>query len=164
MQPNLTTNVFNSIYTVSELQLFYKEIDHIVSSLFSDSSSISDILEKSLSPEKKEVIINYLENEHVDIKNPVLIQESLLKLKKEGDKIPVVNLTLAFEPTQSILKNMSLWFLRRIQKKVVLNITLERTVLGGAFISYDGKYKDYTIQTKLNKYFEKQILVEEPAL
>lgn len=161
MLPNSTNDVFNSIYSISELQLFYKEIDHIVSGLFSDSSPVSSVLENSLSPEKKEVVMQYLEQNHVDMNNPVLIQESLLKLKSEGNKIPVVNLTLAFEPTQAILKNINLWFLRRTQKKVLLNITLERSILGGAFISYDGRYKDYTVKTKLDKYFEKQVTSEE---
>lgn len=160
MQPNskLETNtLFDSIYTTSELQLFYKEIDQLVSILFKESQPIEEIMQKLLSPEKKESLLDYLEKSNIDMKNPVMIQEELLKIKKLGNNLPVVHLTLAFEPTTLILKNINLWFLRRLQKKVLLDIVLERIVLGGAFISYDGLYKDYTLKTKIDAYFDKKM-------
>lgn len=160
MLPNSTLEIntlFDSIYTTSELQLFYKEIDQLVSVLFKESQPIEEIMQKLLSPEKKESLLAYLEKSNIDMKNPVMIQEELLKIKKLGNNLPVVHLTLAFEPTTLILKNINLWFLRRLQKKVLLDIVLERTVLGGAFISFDGLYKDYTLKTKIDAYFDKKM-------
>lgn len=157
MQPNSPANkIFDTIYTFSELQLFYKEIDTIVSSLFKSEGQIEGAIHEIVSPEKAENILEYLHTLSVDLKNPVALQEALLKLKSTGNQIPVVHMTLAFEPTNTVLKSISLWFLRREQKKVILDLTLERQILGGAFISYDGLYKDYTLKTKLDKYFSKE--------
>ncbi len=156
-----TIELFNSIYTTAELQLFYKEVDQLVSLLFKGSQPVDEIMQDLLSPEKKENLLSYLQKSNIDLKNPVVLQEELLKIKKLGNNLPVIHLTLAFEPTTAILKNINLWFLRRLQKKVLLDIVLERTVLGGAFISFDGLYKDYTLKTKIDTYFDKKINLQE---
>lgn len=157
MQPSTInqTSVFDSIYTVSELELFYKEVDLIASLLFKDSTPLETILTNTVSTEKKDGILSFLKEQQANLTNPVSIQEALIKLKTQGNLIPVVNLELAFEPTSTILKNISIWFLRRLQKKVLLSIRLERQILGGAYISFNGLYKDYTLKTKIDKYFEK---------
>lgn len=147
--------IFDTIYSASELQLFYKEIDKIISSLFIGGSSIEDKMAAVISPEKKERVMSFLKATDANLSNPVEIQEALLKLKKMGETLPVVYLELAFEPTEQILKNISLWFLRRMNKKVILDTTLERQDIGGAYITFGGLYKDYTLKTKIDKYFEK---------
>lgn len=147
--------IFDMIYSTSELQLFYKEVDKIISSLFTGSTTAEEKITAAVSPEKKDRIISFLKNSKVNLSNPVEIQEALLKLKKIGDSIPVVYLQLAFEPTEQILKNISLWFLRRTNKKVILNISLERQDIGGAYITFGGLYKDYTLRTKIDKYFDR---------
>ncbi len=146
--------IFETIYTVSELQLFYKEIDTIISSLFKSQASFENIIKDILSPNKADSFLSYFQELHVDVKNPVAIQEALLQLKILGNQIPVIHMTLAFEPTNAVLKSISLWFSRREQKKVILDLTLERQLLGGAFISYDGLYKDYTLKAKIDRYFQ----------
>lgn len=156
-------SLFETIYTVSELQLFYKEIDIIISSLYHENVSIEQILGELVSPDKNEKIIAYLKAHEIDLTKPIEIQETLLKIKAAGNTLPVVSLALAFEPTEQILKNFTLWFTRNVEKKVLFNISLERQELGGAHIAFDGLYKDLTLKTKIDEYFNGQKLFEETS-
>lgn len=151
-------SLFEGIYTVSELQLFYREIDLTISNLYHENVKLEQLLSDLMSPDKKEKIIQYLKENKIDIGRPIEVQESLLKLKTIGNKFPVVSLELAFEPTEQVLKNFTLWFSRNVDKKVLFNITLERSELGGAYVAYDGLYKDLTLKTKVDEYFSKQQL------
>lgn len=162
MKKNNTINtlpaVFETIYTVSELQLFYKEIDIIVSELYHENTHLEHSITELMSSSKKEKVLSFLKDQETDITKPINIQETLLKLKTSGDSIPVVSLELAFEPTEQILKNFSLWFSRNLGKKVLFSISLERQELGGAFVAFNGLYKDFTVSTKVDEYFNRQKL------
>lgn len=151
-------SLFETIYTVSELQLFYKEIDNTISNLYHENIHLEQVLVDLVSPDKKEKIISYLKTNEVDLTKPIEVQEALLKLKIVGDTLPVVSLELAFEPTEQVLKNFTLWFTRNLKKKVLFSISLERKELGGAYITCDGLYKDLTLKTKVDEYFGRQKL------
>lgn len=148
--------LFENLYTTQDLVLFYKEIDQLIAAIFTDGPSFEEQEKAILSPDKIFKIHDFLEKQRVHLNNPVEVKEALEKIKKEGETLPIVTLQLAFEPTRDILKNIHLWFLRRMEKTVLLEITLERQVLGGAFISFNGTYKDYTLKTKIDSFFEKR--------
>lgn len=151
-------SIYENIYTLAELQLFYKEIDTIVSNLYHENTNLEHSLTELVSPEKKEKLLSYLKDGDVDISKQIKVQEALLKLKTIGESIPMVSMVLAFEPTEQILKNLSLWFSRNLNKKVLFSISLERQELGGAYITYNGLYKDLTVSKKVDEYFNNQKL------
>lgn len=150
-------DLFGYVYTQQDLMSFYKEIDQIMTHMFMGNGNVEKTLDSILSPEKKTAILSYLKQEKVRMENPVDVKVALSNIQKMGNTLPVVKLKLAFEPTGKIIKNISYWFTRRLGQKVILDFSLERHAIGGAFISFGGLYKDYTIKTKIDKYFDKQI-------
>jgi F0F1-type ATP synthase delta subunit len=150
----IENDIYSTVYTRQDLVLFYKEMDQVINSIFKTQSSFSESSSAVLGMVKKEKIDNYLLEKKVDLNNPVKLKEALEKIKIIGKSFPVVNLTLAFEPTEKILKDVNIWFIKRLNTKVILEISLERKFIGGAYISLDGKYKDYSLEEKINKYFE----------
>lgn len=146
-------DIYSTVYTKRDLLLFYKEVDQLVDSIFKTDTDFSKSSSSILGKDKKQNVEEYLRANNIDFKNPVAIKETLLKIKKLGEAFPVVSLTLAFEPTEKILKDISFWFIKRLNTKVILDIDYERAFIGGALISYGGRYKDYSLREKIDKYF-----------
>lgn len=149
IQINLAT-FFSEINTVEELQLFYKEIDQIISSVFQDSEGLEKVLSSVVSAGKKEKIISLLRASDVSFDNLVEVQKTLELIKEAGSLIPQISLKLAFEPSQNMLRNIGLWFVRNLEQKVFLDIQTESNILGGAHIAYDGEFSDQTLKTKID--------------
>lgn len=153
---SLETDLFSSVYTERDLLLFYKEIDQIIADMFKGNNTFEQTLGNILSPKKKTSILSYLHHENVNLERLVDVKVALSKIQKLGNSLPVVSLTLAIEPTEKITEDISFWFTKRFGKKVLLSFSLERSMIGGAYVSFDGLYKDYTLKTKIEKYFNKQ--------
>lgn len=151
-----SNNLFSSIYTKQDLQLFYKEIDQVKASLFEGPGSLQEKLSAVFNPEKTEEILTFINLEKIRVDSPVFIQEGLEKIKTLGDLLPVISLELAFEPTENVLKKIDTWLMQNIGKKVLVNISLERRDIGGTNISFNGVYKNYTLRNKINEAFEKK--------
>ena len=156
---NEVNSLFTTVYTRQDLLLFYKEIDQFIAELFKGDGTFEEKVNGYLPWDKKDSILEFLKTEKVRLDNPVEIKETMSKIQKLGDALPVVSLKLAFDPPENILKNLSSWFLRRMQRKVVFEIARERAIIGGVYISYNGLYKDYTLRTKMNTYFDKQSVI-----
>lgn len=90
-------------------------------------------------------------------------KESYLKgLKKELEELEVVKLTLGFEPSIEVIENIHSWVWKNAGKTVVLDLSYNPAILGGAIIAYKGKYEDYSLRSKLRKIFteEKDTILE----
>ncbi len=148
IQINLAS-FFSEINTVDELLLFYKEIDQIISKLFQNSESLDEVLSSTTSTGKKEKILSILKASEVSFDNLVEVQKTLELIKEAGGLIPVISLTLAFDPSQNMVKDIGLWFVRNLDQKVFLEVRTEPKVLGGAHISYDGEFSDQTLRSKI---------------
>ncbi|MBP6913710.1 MAG: hypothetical protein KBC00_03810 [Candidatus Levybacteria bacterium] len=148
-----TLSLFNTIYTKDELVLFYHEVDQLIAEIFIGNQGLQEKMNQLLSFEKKKNIMYYLTTMQVNTENIVMVKEALSKIQFLGNQIPVVSLQLAFEPTEPIIESLSSWFVQNIKTKVILDIHLERKIIGGALISLNGIYDDFTLKTKIETYF-----------
>ena len=73
--------------------------------------------------------------------------------------LPILKLILAFEPSEYIITNISHWARLNLAKGAILDLSMDRSILGGAVIIYKGKFYDLTVRKKLQEIFEKQELV-----
>lgn len=147
--------LFKTIYTRDELFLFYKELDQIIDLIFRIDGNIEKKISKVVNPEKKDLLVSFLNSSCKNLKNPVMIQETLITLKKLGNTLPVISLHLAFEPTQEILEKMSLWCESKLEQKVLFDVSLDRRLIGGAYISYNGLYLEDSVRLKIEDFFSK---------
>jgi len=93
------------------------------------------------------------------VKIPVLLQgvyetrenkkAFLEELKNQLLNLAVVSLTVALKPDESFLEKLSGWVKVNIGERAVLEIEVDAAILGGALVSYNGKYRDYSLRKAL---------------
>lgn len=147
---------FSMVRTKNELELFHKEIDQILHEMFESKTDFTLLLDRTVSIEKKNQILSFLQKSDTDVTNLVKVQEKLELIKELGGVIPVISLHLSFEPTEQIVENLSLWLLRNVKQKVLLDINLDRGLLGGAYLSLSGVYFDGSLRTKVETILQTQ--------
>ncbi len=69
--------------------------------------------------------------------------------------LPVLKLILAFEPSEQVIADISNWARLNLEKGIILDLSMDRSVSGGAVIIYRGKFYDLTVKKKLQEIFEK---------
>jgi hypothetical protein len=78
-------------------------------------------------------------------KQKALLEEALKYLAS----LPTVKLTLAFEPPSEFVSSLNQELGRLLGRKVVFDIKAKEEIVGGLVIEYDGRYKDYSLASKL---------------
>ncbi len=68
--------------------------------------------------------------------------------------VETVRLTVAFEPTKEIKNKIYEWVKLWVGKGLVVEITQDKEIMGGAVVEFGGKYRDLSLKKKLEAYFE----------
>lgn len=81
-------------------------------------------------------------------------KEAFIKsLKAKIESLSYLGLTIAFEPSLEIIGRLNLWIQQNLGQGVALDITINKSILGGAIIEYKGKIKSFTILSDVDNYF-----------
>ena len=71
--------------------------------------------------------------------------------------LPQVKVTLAFEPNKSLIAKINNLISDQVGSKVILDLTVDQYIIGGASFEYKGKYFYYNLAEKLNTSLEEII-------
>lgn len=99
---------------------------------------------------KKEQFIALLRDNNISSESNTALQKFVLDLQKDITNIPTLSLSVAFEPKEQTLKALSEWFVLNIKRQVLLEIKIDKELIGGAAISFNGKDADFSIRSKFD--------------
>lgn len=91
--------------------------------------------------------------EAIDIVGDSLQRTRNKELKKWLIRLPVCDLTIAFEPTKEVLRDLGRWVRKNLDKEAVLRVTVDPGVMAGVEIAFKGRYKDLTVKAKIDDLF-----------
>lgn len=80
-------------------------------------------------------------------------KSSLEQALHDLSDIETVKLTIAFEPQRQFLEHLHAQLSQIIKTRFVIDYAVNSKILGGMIIEYEGKYKDFSVRKKVNKYF-----------
>ncbi len=83
-------------------------------------------------------------------------QKVLRELKKELVELPVARLTLAVEPTEKMVQEISDKLRKEVAAGIIVDIERDALIVGGALVTYGGKFGDFSLATRMEKVWAKQ--------
>ena len=73
------------------------------------------------------------------------------KLKKYLQKLPQLKIEIAFPPTKTFLQKVFNWLKEEMNEKLILDIAVNPSIVGGAVIAYEGKYGNFSLAKKIDE-------------
>lgn len=132
--------IFKLTKTKQDLDFLDQEIDLISEALF--KKEIKEFIKKEI----RVSTIEALRKDFPDFEtNPLSIKDNLEKIKQEIGKFKILKLTIAFEPTEEILGNILDFVRANFGEQIVLDYEVDKNILGGAVVVYEGFYEDYSL-------------------
>lgn len=80
------------------------------------------------------------------------LESSLDALEKDASSIEILEITVAFNPTQRFLSELKNWISKNIKENILIDLKVNESIVAGAEIVYQGNYRDFTISNKLRNY------------
>ncbi|OGM10671.1 hypothetical protein A2159_02435 [Candidatus Woesebacteria bacterium RBG_13_34_9] len=137
-----------SIKTKDDKEIILEEVLSLKDTLFQENGIYFDSILKT----KVRSWISALLRDELD-KSGLAKLDYFDGLYRELKKIKEVGLVIAFEPSQDFIDRMSEFLKQIIGSSVILNITYDPYIIGGAQIIYKGVYKDYSFKRIFEKEF-----------
>ena len=146
--------VLHTTLTKVDALLIDQAVDHLEQTLYTThADSLAGEITKLLGVTISEAILESAGQNEVSIDNSVHLSEFLRALQTYVTTLPVIELTLAVDPTRTLIESLVSWSRENVSPTAIINVTVTPTVLGGAIIVYNGKYKDFSVSRTLETFF-----------
>lgn len=130
---------------------FAARLSAIAEKIYQTEFNLENILMEQFGLQKRDKFMTLLRENNVNTGAPSDIKDFFDKLQEKISSLPVLSLTVAFEPKEQTLLALSQWFLLNIDKQVLLDITVNPAIIAGAVISINGKHLDFSVKPKFDQ-------------
>lgn len=149
------------IMTHSQANDFTLRLNSIIEQMYTTNYNFEKVVKEQLGVEKADAFFKMLRENGLQNATIPQIQEFLKKIQTIVTNLSVVSLTLAFEPSEEVLKTFAQWFITNINTQVIFDVRVDHNIIGGIKITYNGKFKDYSLGTLFEKLLQ-SVLSPQP--
>src|SRR4030067_2685983 len=143
--------ILETVRTVEDKRFLTEEIEELAKCLYKkDQNAFNETLEIKV----RARVARQIEQTLQEFKGEksALLEEILQTL----NSLRVLELTLAFEPTEVYLRNLSSWVREQVGEDVILDLKYDRNILGGAVVVFAGEERVFSIRKKLERLIEQE--------
>jgi hypothetical protein len=147
-----STLLEHTIITRAQCVQVLEGLERLKGEVHTNNNQWHETLGSLFSVDQKKALI-----EALSITDPATMDRGKLytdisEIIKQLENLPQVGLTLAYSPSEAALIKWSLWFIKEYGRKVIFYITVNPSLIGGATISFQGKYKDFSLDRTIRTY------------
>lgn len=134
--------------TYENLQALLKDLDALILEVSGEFGESTEEIIKKSSPNFADFLTRYLKGSPSQRE----ALAALTKLKKELGELVTLELSIALSPPQSFIDKIFDWVQRNVGDNIVINFKKNPSIVGGAVVSYKGKYADFSLSRQLKQY------------
>jgi len=151
----LQYDILEYIKTIDQLEDFSLEIDTVLSGLFkTGNKNIDEVLGKTVGESTADTLRKIIKKNKIDSLDYSSLDKLLNNLKEELKKIKVLKISLAIDPSKEQIEHIFNWVKENLGEGIILDIDKDESMLGGAVISFNGQYKDFSLKRTLEEIFK----------
>lgn len=153
----------SSIYDTKGLYRLIDQLSSVNKNLYHNmEGTIVTKARQFLSPNLM-TIFGYLEEQGLEPSGDEAQKKFIEEIIDNLKTIPQVRLTLAFEPDDSFIARINDEISHQANQKIILDIIVNHHIVAGVVCEYQGKYKDYSQESKVDKYLSALVKKEEQS-
>lgn len=150
--------------TKAEANDFLTRLTSISEMFFQNGFIFEHALTEHFGVNKKDRIITILRTNNINTDSLPAVKDFIFILMSKISSLPVLSLTIAFEPQEGTLKTLAEWFFINMHKQMLFELEVDRNVIAGAKIKYNGKFYDLTIRSTFEQILQNYMTrLEHPS-
>ncbi|TSC80194.1 MAG: hypothetical protein G01um101429_238 [Parcubacteria group bacterium Gr01-1014_29] len=133
-----------NVRTTHERSMLYNGIEALTEALYKKkAASLEEIIDTQLPYAVARPLKGTLMR--LPLSSPDAAKEFLAGLHDALTQLQILSLEVAFEPTEETIAVLTVWMREHIGADVIMDISIDRTLLGGSRISFGGRYKEINL-------------------
>ena len=143
----MNNNDFSDFFiTKSQAADFSARLSTVIESMYSENFNAEKKLGEEFGVDKRDKLLRLLHEKKV-----TNLKSFFQTLIKEISDLAQVNLNFAIEPNESMLRAISQWFQVNLNQQILIEYHVDKNLIAGVAINYQGKFKDYSIKLKFDE-------------
>lgn len=138
--------LLNYIVTKDDADMVCDNIDSCIAGLYKTNISITDHMGSCFSHDRKQEIIRLCQERGVNMEDRAAVEKLLRQLKDQIISLPIIRIGIALDLPDEFLLRLSSWIDQHFENKYLLQIVVDKGLIGGAQIQMDNSYYDFTLQ------------------
>lgn len=126
-------------------------VENLADNLFKGDFILSDFLSKNFPYDLKLAIEKTLVSSSINSDNKEELSKFFKNLLEEIGKLPLIHIILAKSPLEELVNSIHLWFYQNYKKTVLLDISIDNSIIAGAVLSFNGRAQDYSLSSKIEQ-------------
>jgi F0F1-type ATP synthase delta subunit len=143
-----TLDLSSFFQTKAQASDFSSRIATLADKIYETDFNLEKALLNEFGLKKKDAFTRVLHENNISLESHTALKEFFTMMQQQITSLPVLTLTLAFEPNDDTMKALAEWFILNMNRQVVFEINVDRTLIAGAAISFNGKAADLSIKDK----------------
>ena len=132
--------------TKAEANDFLRTLTSITDTIFQTDFHLETALAEKFGITVSDRLLSFMHENNINLQSRDEIKIFLQKMHDVISALPVLSMTVAFEPQERTLKALSEWFFINIKKQVLFDFTVDSKLVAGATLTYKGKFFDFSIR------------------
>lgn len=146
--------VLETVHTREEAEVLEEALAEMENRLFKKTHDAARLLEDiRLSAKTVDILKQFVATEAASA-NPVDAHETLATLRKKISELKMVRVELAVEPDPRLIEEISRWVRTNVAGQALVDVGVDRRMLGGARIIFNGRYRQMTLAELVEKILE----------
>ncbi len=133
------------IRTTGERDLFVAQLEELDPHL-DKKSPLSSLAPRCLSHDNAQALLMAATQSKVADDDATETRALIQRLAAHLKSVPVVELTIATTYAEKEVAGIYEWFERHVEKKVILEIKVDRSIAAGALVAARGRYRDFSLK------------------
>lgn len=148
---NDVLSFFEGLILVSDREKLIDQIEIVRREIFavSNSETLEQTLKKQLSESRAKEFFLYLSKYKKNIYDGHIIEEILESLRGKAMDLDVIRLSLAIDMSRSEISELHTKLTEQLNQRVLLDVHIEPSLLGGLRLEYNGVYLDLSLSTRI---------------
>ena len=151
-------------HTKAQLNDFLVRLSDFSEEIYKNDFNLEKSLIDSFGIEKKEKFVIFLRNNNVNVTSVADLKNFLEKFQEKITKLPILSITLAFEPNEDTLNLLNEWFVINTKKQFVFDISINPNLIAGVALNFNGKFLDFSVSQKFGKLLNDTLVDEAKNL
>lgn len=146
---------FSEFFTTkSEANDFLSRLNTVTDKVFQTNFNLKHAFTEQFGISESDRLLALLQENNITIDSFDAVKKFLATIQESITALPILTLTVAFEPKEENLKALSEWFVINAKKQVLFDITVNPKLVAGATINFKGKYFDFTVRPTVERIMQ----------
>jgi hypothetical protein len=138
--------LLNYIVTKDDADMMCDNIDSCIAGLYKVDTKPSDHMSTCFSHDRKQEIVRICTEQGINMEDRSAVEQFLRQLKDQVTSLPLIRVGIALDLPDEFLLRLSSWVDQHFEKKYLLQVVVDKGLIGGAQIQMDNSYYDFTLQ------------------